>query len=63
MARLAPIPLSFPPARATPPLLPHARLLDDLGCQKEQRWGERDAERLRCLEVEDELEFHRLLHR
>ena len=63
MARLDPIPLFFPPARAMLPPLLHARLLDDLIRKDKQRRGERDAERLRRLAVEDELELPRPLYR
>src|SRR5262249_42271832 len=42
----------------------HSRaLLDDLVGEIEDRWRNRQAERLCCLEVDDERIFHRLLHR
>ena len=37
-------------------------LLDHLIRQDEERWGERDPERLRRLAVEDQLELHGLFH-
>src|SRR5262249_36201246 len=40
-----------------------ARLLDHLIRQEEQRWRDRDPERLGRLEVDDQLEFYGLLHR
>src|SRR4029434_3189739 len=49
--------------RSGPPACPCPLLLDHLIRQKEERRGERDPERLRRLEVEDQLELHRLLHR
>src|SRR5262249_51012742 len=45
-----------------PPVCP-VRLLDHLICQQEQGGGHRDPERLRGLQVDDELKLHRLLHR
>ena len=50
---LTPFPCFFPPAWATPPPLPHARLLDDLIRKDKQHWGERDPQSLRRLAVED----------
>src|SRR5262244_2916916 len=40
-----------------------AGLLDHLIRQDEERWRYRDPERLGGLEVDDQLEFHGLLHR
>jgi hypothetical protein len=37
--------------------------LDDLVCACEDRWRHREAERLGCLEVDDQLEGGRLLDR
>ena len=37
-------------------------LLDHLICQEQQGWGHRDPQRLSGLEVDDQLEFHWLLH-
>src|SRR5437867_3923918 len=49
---------SFEPAPVCP-----VRLSDHLICQKKQGWGHRHPERLGRLEVDDQLEPHRLLHR
>ncbi len=38
-------------------------LLDHLICPEQHRWRNRQAERLRCLHINHELELHRLLHR
>src|SRR6266571_7933234 len=48
--------------RSSPLPRPCAFLFDHLIRQDEERWGERDPERLRRLAVEDQLELHGLFH-
>ena len=49
--------------RLTRPYCAPASLFDHLVCLQEENRGDGKVERLGCLEINDQLEFRRLLHR